>query len=144
MNKVFLIGRLVADPDTRYTQSGVAVTSFRLAVDRRYKDQSGEKKTDFINCVSWRKLAEIITQYCHKGKQVACEGELNQKQWEKDGETRYSYEVTVNELEFIGSKNDNSGSGNSNSNDGNSNSNNGDNNSNSGNGQQNGDPDLPF
>ncbi len=137
MNKVFLIGRLVADPETRYTQSGVAVSSFRLAVDRKYKDQSGEKKTDFINCVSWRKLAEIIAQYCHKGKQVACEGELNQKQWEKDGETRYSYEVTVNELEFIGSKNDNSGGGNSNPNGGGNNPNNSA-------GQQNGDPDLPF
>jgi len=137
MNKVFLIGRFVADPETRYTQSGVAVTSFRLAVDRKYKDQSGEKKTDFINCVSWRKLAEIIAQYCQKGKQVACEGELNQKQWEQDGETRYSYEVTVNELEFIGAKNDNSGGGNNNSNGG-------ANNQNSANGQQNGDPDLPF
>ena len=68
MNVVILIGRLVAQPELKYTQANVAVCSFRLAVDRRFKDQSGNKQTDFIDCVAWRQQAEFMTNYLEKGK----------------------------------------------------------------------------
>ena len=69
LNKIFLQGRLVADPEMRHTTSGVAVTSFRLAVDRDYKDrETGEKKADFINIVAWRSTAEFVSRFFSKGR----------------------------------------------------------------------------
>lgn len=76
MNKIMLIGRLTKDPELRYTQSGTAVASFTLAVDRRFSNQSGEREADFINCVAWQKSAEFVANYFHKGKQMALEGRL--------------------------------------------------------------------
>jgi len=105
MNHIILIGRLVADPETRYTQSGLAVTNFRLAVDRKFKNQAGEKETDFINCVAWRKAAEIIGQYMAKGSQIGVQGSLQVRNWEdKDGNKRTSYDVQVDEFQFLDSK----------------------------------------
>jgi len=76
MNKVFLIGRLVADPDLRYTQSNKPVADFRLAVNRQYTDESGERKADFINIITWGKQAENVKQYIEKGSQVAVDGRI--------------------------------------------------------------------
>ncbi len=69
MNKIILIGRLVADPELRYTQSGIPVCNFRLAVDRPYTNQSGEREADFIDVVVWRKTAENVAKFMSKGRQ---------------------------------------------------------------------------
>lgn len=117
MNKVMLIGRLTKDPDLRYTQSGTAVASFTLAVDRRFPNQNGEREADFVNCVAWNKSAEFVANYFHKGKQVALEGRLQVRSYDgDDGKRRWVTEVVVEQMEFVGSKNDNkdnSGNGNS-------------------------------
>lgn len=117
MNKVILIGRLTKDPDLRYTQSGTAVASFTLAVNRRFANQNGERETDFINCVAWNKFAEFVANYFTKGQQMALEGRLQVRSYEGDGgKRRWVTEVVVEQMEFVGSKNDskgNSGNGNS-------------------------------
>ena len=74
MNKIMLIGRLVKDPDLRYTQGGTAVANFTLAVNRRFANQSGEREADFINCQAWQKTAEFVANYFKKGQQMALEG----------------------------------------------------------------------
>ena len=115
MNKVMLIGRLTKDPDLRYTQSGTAVTNFTLAVNRRY-NLNGEQEADFINCVAWNKSAEFVANYFHKGKQMALEGRLQVRSYEgDDGQRRWVTEVVVEQMEFVGSKNDKGNSGNGNS-----------------------------
>ena len=115
MNKVMLIGRLTKDPDLRYTQSGTAVTNFTLAVNRRY-NLNGEQEADFINCVAWNKSAEFVANYFHKGKQMALEGRLQVRSYEgDDGQRRWATEVVVEQMEFVGSKNDKGNSGNGNS-----------------------------
>ncbi len=103
-NKVILIGRLVADPELKKTPSGVSVTSFSLAVDRRYnKDE--EKKADFISVVAWRNTAEFICKYFKKGAPILVEGELQTRSWEdQSGGKRYATEVVVSEARFVGSK----------------------------------------
>ena len=111
MNKIMLIGRLTKDPELRYTQSGTAVASFTLAVDRRFPNQNGELEADFINCVAWNKSAEFVANYFHKGKQMALEGRLQVRSYEgNDGQRRWVTEVVAEQIEFVGSKNDNSGS----------------------------------
>ena len=74
LNRIILIGRLTKDPELRYTPSGVAVAKFTLAVDRNFKNQQGEKETDFINIVVWQKQAENVANYLLKGKLAAVEG----------------------------------------------------------------------
>lgn len=112
-----LIGRLTKDPDLRYTQSGTAVANFTLAVNRRFANQNGERETDFINCVAWQKAAEFVANYFTKGQQMALEGRLQVRSYEgDDGQRRWVTEVVVEQMEFVGSKNDskdNSGNGNS-------------------------------
>ncbi len=116
MNKVILIGRLTKDPDLRYTQSGTAVANFTLAVNRRY-NPNGEQEADFINCVAWQKAAEFVANYFTKGQQMALEGRLQVRSYDgDDGKRRWVTEVVVEQMEFVGSKNDskgNSGNGNS-------------------------------
>ena len=115
MNKVMLIGRLTKDPDLRYTQSGTAVANFTLAVNRRY-NPNGEQEADFINCVAWQKAAEFVADYFHKGKQMALEGRLQVRSYDgDDGKRRWVTEVVVEQMEFVGSKNDKGNSGNGNS-----------------------------
>lgn len=105
MNKVILIGNLVRDPELRATQSGISVCSFRIAVNRRYKDQNGEYPTDFIDCVAWRNSAEFISKYFHKGKPILVVGNLQTRNYEdKEGVRRYVTEVAVDEVEFVGGK----------------------------------------
>jgi single-strand DNA-binding protein len=112
MNKVILIGRLAKDPELRYTQSGTAVASFTLAVDRRFSNQNGEREADFINCVAWQKSAEFVAQYFQKGKQMALEGRLQVRSYDgEDGKKRWVSEVVTEQIEFVGSKNDSKGNG---------------------------------
>jgi single-strand DNA-binding protein len=111
MNKVLLIGRLTKDPELRYTQSGTAVASFTLAVNRRFSNQSGEREADFINCVAWEKSAEFVANYFRKGQQMALEGRLQVRSYDgNDGQRRWVTEVVAEQIEFVGSKNEN-GSG---------------------------------
>ena len=107
INKWIGIGNLTKDPDIRYTPSGAAVANFTVACNEKWKDKnSGEmvERTEFVNCVAWSRLAEIIGEYCQKGRQVYIEGRLQTRKWEKDGITRYSTEVVASEMKMLGSK----------------------------------------
>ena len=111
MNKAILVGRLTKDPEMRTTSSGVAVTSFTVAVNRPYQDQSGERQTDFINCVIWRKQAENVAKYCTKGSLVAVEGRIQTRSYDhQDGSKRYVTEVVCDNVTFLSSKGSNGSS----------------------------------
>lgn len=113
MNKAILIGRLTADPEVRTTTTGVAVTSFTLAVDRNFTNQSGEREADFIRCVSFRKLAEIVGRYLNKGSKVAVEGRIQTGSYDApDGTRRYTTEVICDNVEFLETRRDQQGAGN--------------------------------
>lgn len=102
INRINLIGRLVADPEIRYTQSGLPVANIRIAVDRNYKNSSGERETDFIRCVAWRKAAELINQYSAKGHLIAIEGALRMNKYQtKEGENRTTYDVEIENFQFL-------------------------------------------
>lgn len=103
MNKVILIGRLVADPEIRYTQSGKAVASYRLAVDRPFK-QDGQQEADFINCVAWGKTGEFAGNYLRKGTKIAVEGRVQTGSYEKDGVKHYTTDIVVDRHEFCESR----------------------------------------
>ena len=104
MNKVILAGRLVRDPELRYTQTGKAVASFTLAVNRRFSHNQ-EQTADFIPIVVWNKLAEVCSKHLFKGSQVLIEGRMQVRNYEaQDGSKRYVTEVIAQELEFMGSK----------------------------------------
>ncbi len=102
MNKVILIGRLVADPNLRYTQSGHAVTNFTVAVDRQFSSRGGEKETDFIDVVTWRKLAEVCSNHLNKGRLVAVEGRLEIRSYEdKEGVRRKAAQIVAVQVKFL-------------------------------------------
>ena len=103
MNKVILKGRLTATPELKRTATDIYVTDFSIAVNRRFN----KEQTDFINCQAWRQTAEFITRYFTKGQEILVVGELHIDKWDKDGETRYSTRVSVDEVEFCGSKSEN-------------------------------------
>jgi len=110
MNKVILIGRLTKDPEMRTTPSGVATTSFTVAVNRAFTGQNGEREADFLNCVSWRKQAENIAKYCVKGTQVAVEGRIQTRNYDaQDGTKRYVTEIIADNVTFLSTKSQNSG-----------------------------------
>ncbi len=108
-NKVFLIGNLTRDPELRYTPSGIPVARFGIAV-RRPKRKGGEDEgqdkndADFINCVAWRRLAEICGEYLKKGRSIAVEGRLQIRSFEKGGEKRTIAEVVVDNMQMLGRK----------------------------------------
>ncbi|MBC7336339.1 MAG: single-stranded DNA-binding protein [Clostridia bacterium] len=102
LNRVILIGRLTRDPEMRYTQEGIAVTSFDLAVDRPYSNREGEKGTDFIRIVTWRKLAEVCANNLGKGRLVAVDGRLRTRTYEgRDGVRRRAAEVVAYTVRFL-------------------------------------------
>jgi len=99
LNKAMIIGNLGRDPEMRYTQSGQAVTQFTVAVNRNYKDSSGEWKeeTEWFRVVAWAALAERTAEYLRKGRKVYVEGRLQTRSWEdKDGQKRYTTELIAN------------------------------------------------
>ena len=105
MNKVILIGRLARDPEMRTTPSGVATTSFTIAVQRNYANAQGDREADFISCVAWRKQAENIAKYCSKGSQVAVEGRIQIRNYDaQDGTKRYVTEVIADNVSFLGGR----------------------------------------
>ena len=95
MNKVILIGRLTRDPELRTTAGNLSVATFSLAVSRPYSPQNGgDSGADFINCVVWRRQAENLARYCHKGSQIAVEGRIQSRNYTaQDGSKRYVTEV---------------------------------------------------
>ena len=114
MNKIFLMGRLTRDPELRRTQSGTAVASFTLAVDRDFKDkQTGEKQTDFFDCVAWRQTGEFVSKFFAKGRQAVVVGSLQFRDWtDKEGNKRRSAEVVADQVYFADSrKQDDAGDG---------------------------------
>lgn len=112
LNRVVLIGRLTKDPELRYTPNGVAVASFTLAVDRNYKNNQGEKETDFIPCVVFRQLAELCANYLAKGKLAAVDGRIQVRSFDgQDGQKRWVTEVLGENVRFLSPKDSNSGPG---------------------------------
>ena len=112
MNKVILMGRLVADPELRHTQSNLPVTTFTLAVDRRFVPKGQERQTDFIDIVCWRTTAEFVSRYFGKGQRAAVVGSLQVRNWQdKQGNNRRSYEVVADEVHFADSKREGQGNG---------------------------------
>ena len=112
LNKIILMGRLPRDPEQRRTQSGTAVTSFSLAVDRVFKSQSGGKETDFIDIVAWRNTAEFVNKYFSKGRMAVVEGRLQIRDWtDRDGGKRRSAEVIADNVYFGDSKRDSADGG---------------------------------
>lgn len=117
LNQVTLMGNLTRDPELRQTPTGQNVTSFSLALNRSYKDQSGEWKevTDYIDIVCWGPLAERVAQYLSKGRRCLVQGRLQSRSWEQDGNKRSKVEVLANDVTFLdarggGDDGDNTGS----------------------------------
>lgn len=110
LNNVTLMGRLVAGPELKTTQSGLSVVSFRLAVERNYAPQGQERQADFLPCVAWRQTAEFIGKYFTKGRMIAVEGSLQSRNYEdKNGQKRTAIEVIVERAHFADSKPESTG-----------------------------------
>ena len=106
-NLVVLTGRLTADPELKYTQSNTPVTSFSIAVSRRYK-QGEEQQADFINIVAWRQTAEFVSKYFQKGSMIGIEGSIQTRRYtDSEGKNRTAFEVIANNVQFVESKRNN-------------------------------------
>lgn len=109
LNHATIMGRLTKDPELRRTGSGIAVTSFTVAVDRDFEND-GERETDFIDCVAWRGLGEFIARNFHKGKMIVVSGRIQQRNWkDKDGNKRRNTEIVADAVYFAGDKKASSG-----------------------------------
>lgn len=108
LNRIILIGRLVADPELRYTGNGIPVTTLRIAVDRPYTNQQGEREVDFIDVVCWRKLADIVAHNLAKGRLIAVDGRLQIRYYEREGQRHQVAEVYADTVRFLDSRRDNS------------------------------------
>lgn len=105
LNRIIIMGRLTRDPELRRTGSGLPVANFSVAVDRDFPSQSGEKETDFIDCVAWRKPAEFVTKYFTKGSLIVVSGRLQIRTWQdKDGNKRRTAEIVADSVYFGGAK----------------------------------------
>ncbi|MBQ1344465.1 single-stranded DNA-binding protein [Candidatus Saccharibacteria bacterium] len=115
-SKAIITGNITRDPELRTTPSGSQVCSFSVAVNRNYKDSSGESKEDvsFIDCSAWGKAAEIISQYAKKGTGILVSGRLDQRSWEKDGQKHSRVEIVVEDFNFLGGSSNSGSTGSSN------------------------------
>ena len=105
MNKLYLIGNLTKDPETRTTPSGITVCSFTIAVNRRFANSDGDRQTDFFRIIAWRQLGELCAKYLSKGKKVAVLGELQARTYQdRNGDTKMSLDVQADEVEFLSPK----------------------------------------
>lgn len=105
MNKVFLIGRLVRDPELRYTGTNIPVATFSIAVNRNFANAAGEREADFINIVVWRKQAENVKNYVKQGSQVAIDGRIQTRTYDdQNGQKRYITEVVADNIQFLDTK----------------------------------------
>lgn len=106
-NKVVLMGNLTADPELKQTPSGVSVTTFGVAVERRFQNSDGQRDVDFINIVCWRQTAEFVSKYFSKGKPILICGSIQTRSWtDNNGQKRYATEVVADEVSFVGKKDD--------------------------------------
>jgi single-strand DNA-binding protein len=103
LNRIIIVGRLTKDPESQYTSSGIALAKFRVAVDRPTKNpETGEKETDFIDVVAWRRTAEFVTQYITKGRLVAVEGRLQIRNWvDQSGQKRIWPEIVADNVQGL-------------------------------------------
>ena len=107
LNHIVIMGRLTRDPELRRTGSGIAVTSFSLAVDRDFAREGGERETDFIDCVAWRQTGEFVSKYFTKGRMAVVSGRLQIRSWtDKDGNKRRTAEVVADNVYFGDSRRD--------------------------------------
>ena len=107
LNRIILMGRLTRDPELRHTGSGTAVASFSLAVERDFKGDTGDRETDFSDCVAWRSTAEFVSRYLSKGRMAVVDGRLQMRDWtDRDGNKRRSAEVVADHVYFGDSKRD--------------------------------------
>ncbi len=114
LNHVTVMGRLCADPELKYTQSDVPVTSFRLAVERNYANQDGERETDFFDVTAWRGTAEIICEYFGKGRMIAIDGRLETQRWkDREGNNRVTVAIVAESVYFADNKRDDDDEGDS-------------------------------
>ena len=106
LNRITILGRLTRDPELRRTQSGVAVTTITVAVDRDYKSsESGEREADFFNVVAWRQTAEFVSKYFSKGRVIGVDGRMQSRKWQdKSGNNRVSWEIQAENVYFGGEK----------------------------------------
>lgn len=104
MNIFMGIGRITKKPETRYTQSNVAVVKFTLAINRDTKNKQGEYETDFISCVAYGKTAELIDKYLDKGSQIAIEGKIQTGSYEKDNKKIHTTDIVVERINFLDKK----------------------------------------
>lgn len=109
LNHIVIMGRLTRDPELRRTNTGVAVTRFSVAVDRDFQNKdTGERETDFINCVAWRSTGEFVSKYFSKGSMIVVSGRLQMRTWtDKDGYKRREAEIVADNVYFGSSKRDN-------------------------------------
>ena len=108
MNKVCLTGRITKNIELKYNQNNVAITSFTLAVTRKFKNQNGEYESDFINCIAYKSTAELLSKYVKKGDLLGIEGRIQTRNYEKDGKRVYVTEVIVDSIDFLQSRKDES------------------------------------
>ena len=107
LNKVSIMGRLVRDPELRRTQSGIAVTTMRIAVERDFKGQDGTKQSDFFDVVAWRNTAEFVSRYFAKGRMIVVDGRLQTREWtDRDNNRRTSTEIVADNIYFGDSRRD--------------------------------------
>ena len=112
LNHIIIMGRLTRDPELRRTGTGIAVTSFTLAVDRDFGGQGGERETDFIDCVAWRQTGEFVSKYFTKGRMAVVSGRLQIRNWtDKEGNKRRTAEIVADNVYFGDSKRDGDNAG---------------------------------
>lgn len=105
INRTVLTGRLTKDPDLKYTSSGTAVVSFTLAVSRQFTNQQGEREADFINCTAWRKTAETLANYTHKGSLIGIDGRVQTRSYDnQQGQKVFVTEIVADSFSFLESK----------------------------------------
>ncbi|NIK12853.1 single-stranded DNA-binding protein [Alkalibacillus almallahensis] len=115
LNRSVLVGRLTKDPELRYTNNGVAVANFTIAVNRPFKNQDGEQEADFINCVIWRKPAENLASYMSKGSMVGVDGRIQTRSYDnQEGKRIFITEVVAESVQFLETKQSNQNQGNNN------------------------------
>ena len=108
LNRAVIVGRLTKEPELRYTPNGVAVANFTVAVNRPFKNQAGEQEADFINCVAWRKQAENLANYMHKGSLIGVDGRIQTRSYEnQEGKRVWVTEVLAESIQFLEYKKDN-------------------------------------
>ncbi|MFA1819651.1 single-stranded DNA-binding protein [Virgibacillus oceani] len=105
LNRVVLVGRLTRDPDLRYTANGTAVANFTVASDRPFTNQQGERETDFVNCVTWRRQAENLANYMKKGSMIGVDGRVQTRRYDnQEGKTVFVTEILAENIQFLESK----------------------------------------